>query len=121
MKFTCLKCNKEMVNTKAGNTEDGLTNTSFSCPECGSSFGLVTNAMETKAIRELVLHTEACGTPEKATTNILWDKDAQARLSNIPEMVRSMAQKGIEKYAAERGLNTITTEVMDKVKELYGM
>ncbi|MBF0487907.1 MAG: PCP reductase family protein [Nitrospirae bacterium] len=50
-----------------------------------------------------------------------WDKNALERLSQIPEMVRGMAQKGIEKYAADNGLKTITVDVIARVKELYGM
>lgn len=88
MKFTCLKRNREMVNKKAGNTEDGLTNTSFSCPDCGNSFGLAANEMESKVNRKLVLHSEAVAAAE---THIQWDTDALKRLSKIPDMVRSMA------------------------------
>jgi hypothetical protein len=110
-----------MVNRKSGDTVDGLTNTSFSCPECGNGFGLAANPMEARAIRELVLHTETGGIPEEAGTEVKWDKEALERLSKIPDFVRDMAKKGIEKYAADKGFKTITADVIAQVKEIYGM
>ncbi|MBF0318185.1 MAG: PCP reductase family protein [Nitrospirae bacterium] len=128
MKFTCLKCNKEMAIRKSG---DDLANISFSCPECGNGFGLAANEMESKVIRDLGLHLEMGYIPKDPTTfvkdalgadtQIKWEKDALERLSKIPEFVRDMAKKGIEKYASEKGVKMITTGIMDEVKEIYGM
>lgn len=51
----------------------------------------------------------------------IWSEEAAERLNNIPGFVRSWAQKGIEQYAQEKGYAKITVEVMDEVKQRFGM
>jgi hypothetical protein len=51
----------------------------------------------------------------------IWSEEAAERLNNIPSIVRSWAQKGIEEYAREKGYEKITVEVMDEVKQRFGM
>ena len=51
----------------------------------------------------------------------IWTEEAAQRLNNIPSFVRSWAQKGIEKYAEEKGYQKITAEVMDEVRDRFGM
>lgn len=51
----------------------------------------------------------------------VWTEEAAQRLNNIPSFARSWAQKGIEEYAQERGYQKITSEVMDEVRERFGM
>ncbi|MBI3781495.1 MAG: PCP reductase family protein [candidate division NC10 bacterium] len=51
----------------------------------------------------------------------IWTEEAARRLNNIPSFVRSWAQKGIEEYARERGYQKITAEVMDEVRDRFGM
>ena len=51
----------------------------------------------------------------------VWTEEAAQRLNNIPSFVRSWAQKGIEEYAQEKGYQKITPEVMDEVRERFGM
>jgi hypothetical protein len=51
----------------------------------------------------------------------IWSEEAAERLNNIPGFVRSWAQKGIEQYAHEKGYEKITVEVMDEVKQRFGM
>lgn len=55
------------------------------------------------------------------STEIEWTKDAEERLKRIPSFIRPMAKKGIEQYANENGFSQIDNEVMDAVKDLYGM
>ena len=51
----------------------------------------------------------------------IWTEEAADRLNNIPGFARSWAQKGIEQYAREKGYQKITPEVMDEVRERFGM
>lgn len=51
----------------------------------------------------------------------IWTEEAARRLNNIPSFARSWAQKGIEQYAREKGYEKITVEVMDEVRQRFGM
>jgi hypothetical protein len=48
-----------------------------------------------------------------------WSREAEQRLENIPDFIRPMARKEIERIARERGLATITAQVMDEAKEKF--
>jgi hypothetical protein len=48
-----------------------------------------------------------------------WSREAEQRLDNIPDFIRPMARKEIERLAKERGVSTITTEVMDEAKDKF--
>ena len=48
-----------------------------------------------------------------------WSREAEQRLENIPDFIRPMARKEVERLAKERGLSTITAQVMDETKEKF--
>lgn len=48
-----------------------------------------------------------------------WSREAEQRLDNIPDFIRPMARKEIERVAKERGLATITAQVMDDAKDKF--
>jgi hypothetical protein len=48
-----------------------------------------------------------------------WTPEAQQRLDNIPDFIRPMARKEIERVAKERGVATITAQVMDETKDKF--
>lgn len=48
-----------------------------------------------------------------------WLPEAEQRLENIPDFIRPMARKEIERVAKERGLATITAQVMDEAKDKF--
>jgi hypothetical protein len=48
-----------------------------------------------------------------------WSREAEQRLDNIPDFIRPMARKEIERLAKERGVSTITAEVMDEAKDKF--
>lgn len=50
---------------------------------------------------------------------ISWTREAEQRLDNIPDFIRPMARKEIERLAKERGVATITAEVMDDAKDKF--
>jgi hypothetical protein len=48
-----------------------------------------------------------------------WSREAEQRLDNIPDFIRPMARKEVERLAKERGVSTITAQVMDEVKDKF--
>lgn len=48
-----------------------------------------------------------------------WSREAEQRLDNIPDFIRPMARKEIERLAKERGMSTITAQVMDEAKDKF--
>ncbi len=51
--------------------------------------------------------------------SVAWTPEAEKRLENIPDFIRPMAKREIERLAKERGLSTITAQVMDEAKEKF--
>ncbi len=52
---------------------------------------------------------------------VAWTPAAEARLERIPVFVRPMARQAIERFARERGLESVTTEVLDQARDVMGM
>lgn len=48
-----------------------------------------------------------------------WSREAEQRLDNIPDFIRPMARKEIERLAKERGVSSITAQVMDEAKDKF--
>ncbi len=48
-----------------------------------------------------------------------WSADAEKRLENIPDFIRPMARREIERIARERGATTVTGAFMDEAKEKF--
>jgi hypothetical protein len=53
------------------------------------------------------------------STGVSWTPDAEKRLENIPDFIRPMARREIERLAKERGATTITAQVMDEAKDKF--
>jgi len=53
------------------------------------------------------------------TEGIRWTPEAQQRLDNIPDFIRPMARREIERLVKERGGSEITAEVMEEAKEKF--
>ena len=51
------------------------------------------------------------------SNGIAWAPDAEQRLENIPDFIRPMARREVERIAKERGLATVTAQVMDEAKD----
>ena len=60
----------------------------------------------------------AAATPPSA---VRWEPAAEARLERIPEFIRPMARRSIERFAEERGYPSITEMVMDEARSVFGM
>lgn len=53
------------------------------------------------------------------SNGVTWTPEAEKRLENIPDFIRPMARREIERLAKERGAATITAQVMDEAKEKF--
>ncbi len=54
-----------------------------------------------------------------STDGIQWTSEAQQRLDNIPDFIRPMARREIERLVKERGGSEITAEIMDEAKDKF--
>src|SRR5204862_6298520 len=54
-----------------------------------------------------------------SSNGIAWTPEAEKRLENIPDFIRPMARKEVERVAKDRGMVTITAQVMDDVKDKF--
>jgi hypothetical protein len=50
---------------------------------------------------------------------LTWTAEAEQRLENIPDFIRPMARREIERLAKERGAATVTAQVMDEAKDKF--
>src|SRR5262245_16177823 len=57
----------------------------------------------------------------KAPETVAWTPEAQARRDRVPECIRPMARKAIERYAQAQGYASVTEQVMDEARGAYGM
>jgi hypothetical protein len=56
---------------------------------------------------------------KNASGGLTWTAEAEKRLENIPDFIRPMARREIERLAKERGAATVTAQVMDEAKEKF--
>jgi hypothetical protein len=61
------------------------------------------------------------GTPPAPPSGPPWAPEAEARIARIPEFIRPLARRAIERYAEARGYPTITEAVMDEARGAFGM
>ena len=54
-----------------------------------------------------------------SSNGMTWTPEAEKRLENVPDFIRPMARKEVERVAKERGMATITAQVMDDVKDKF--
>jgi light-independent protochlorophyllide reductase subunit B len=55
-----------------------------------------------------------------AESDLTWTKDGQGELNKIPGFVRGKVKRNTEKFARERGIKDITSEVLYAAKEAVG-
>lgn len=56
---------------------------------------------------------------KNATEGIPWAPAAEKRLENIPDFIRPMARKEVERIAQERGATQVTEALMDEAKTKF--
>ena len=54
-----------------------------------------------------------------STEGVRWTPEAQQRLDNIPDFIRPMAKREIERLVKERGQSEITAQMMEEAKEKF--
>lgn len=134
MKFLCIPCDERMNLLPPDAPEHGSMTVVFRCPSCAHEIAMMTNPYETEVVGSLGVRIggeplDADGAPSKPeempasvqVDTVRWTPNALERLENIPEFVRPMAKKGIEKMAVERDYAEITEEVLDQARDLFGM
>ena len=55
----------------------------------------------------------------ESSNGMTWTPEAEKRLENIPDFIRPMARKEVERVAKERGMATITVQLMDDAKDKF--
>ena len=58
---------------------------------------------------------------ETLAGELTWDEDARKRVERIPSFARPMAMLAIERYARERGIDRITSGIMDEARRKFGL
>ena len=61
------------------------------------------------------------GLDSTAAAAVAWSPEAEARIERIPNFIRPMAKKAIERFAQDKGYGTITEAVMDEARTAIGM
>jgi DNA-directed RNA polymerase subunit RPC12/RpoP len=52
---------------------------------------------------------------------VAWTPEARARMDRVPEFIRPMARKAIERYAESKGYASVTEPVLDEARAVFGM
>src|SRR3989442_13211157 len=56
-----------------------------------------------------------------APAGVAWSPEAQARIERIPEFIRPLARRAVERFAEAKGYLTITEAVMDEARGVFRM
>jgi light-independent protochlorophyllide reductase subunit B len=62
----------------------------------------------------------AASSAASPASSATWSSDAQQELQKIPFFVRGKARRNTERFAAERGVSTITVETLYDAKAHFG-
>ena len=141
MKFLCLECDEQMQFTERQQPGDGTFAASFRCPRCNRAVALLANPMETQLVGSLgvkiggrtleaqpmergrgaIRGREDAFVDEGMGPFPTWSAEAQERLDRVPGFVRGMVKRIYADYARERGLGSITPDVMDRARVDLGL
>lgn len=58
---------------------------------------------------------------QESTTGVAWTEGALIRIERIPNFIRPMVQRAIERYALVQGYPLITDTIMDEARSKLGM
>src|SRR5512145_825154 len=56
-----------------------------------------------------------------APAGLTWAPEAESRIARIPEFIRPMARRAVERFAEAKGYPSITEAVMDEARGAFGM
>jgi DNA-directed RNA polymerase subunit RPC12/RpoP len=54
-------------------------------------------------------------------SGVVWSPEAEARMARVPDFIRPMARRAIERFAEANGYGTVTESVMDEARGAFGM
>ena len=96
--------------------ETGAEATSSKCPFTGmlAEMGMPTTQSEDEVgSRSVTGNGESGGIP--------WTAEARERLANIPDIVRTSAVAGIEKFALDHGYDEVDAGVLERARSFFGI
>jgi len=135
VKFLCVPCDKPM-QLEGKDSDRGSIALTYSCPDCGYEFAMLTNPMETQLVGSLGVKLGADGQADAskcpftgmvqeeqrpADGALSWTSEAEQRMANVPEFVKPMVRNGIEKFARDRGHDIVDEKVLNEAKGFFGM
>lgn len=141
MKFLCIACDRVMDFAERQLPGDGTMAAVFTCGACHREIAMLTNPMETRLVADLGVRVGGRTVPEQPLelvrsslqtggdvfadaaprTRVTWSDDARARLERVPSFVRGMVKRIYADYAHDHGIDTITTDVMDRARSDLGL
>ncbi len=145
MKFLCVGCDAVMDYVERRLPGDGTMAVVYACPTCGKETAMLANPMETRLVSGLGIEVGGRSVPAEplelvrssvegledpvelgasgspGTGRVRWSEDARERLLAVPSFVRGMVKRIYGEYAAERGIEEITPEIMDRARSELGL
>lgn len=145
MKFLCVTCDAVMEYAERQLPGDGTMAVVYGCPACGREIALLANPMETRLVSGLGIEVGGRSVPDQpmelvrsalagaedafaepvparpTAGSVTWSMDARDRLQSVPVFVRGMVKRIYGEYAAERGIDEITPEIMDRARSDLGL
>lgn len=150
MKFLCLACDQVMDYAERRLPGDGTMAVVYACPDCGREIAMLANPMETRMVSGLGIEVGGRTVPpeplelarsamdlvddptrgdagmagEPGTLRpgqVRWNPAARERLLAVPSFVRGMVKRIYGEYAAERDIDEITPEIMDRARSELGL
>jgi hypothetical protein len=150
VKFLCVDCDRVMDYLERRLPGDGTMAVVYGCPACGRETAMLANPMETRLVSGLGIEVGGRSVPaeplelvrsalenaeERAPSGAMsaagqaslrpgqvrWNGDARERLLAVPSFVRGMVKRIYGEYAAERGIDEITPEIMDRARTELGL
>lgn len=145
MKFLCIGCDAVMDYVERRLPGDGTMAVVYACPACGKETAMLANPMETRLVSGLGIEVGGRSVPaeplelvrssvegledpaevgaagSRGAGRVRWSQDARERLLAVPSFVRGMVKRIYGEYAAERGIEEITPEIMDRARTDLGL
>lgn len=133
--YACPTCSAEMammtnphetqvvgsLGVRIGATDDPETAaTASKCPFTGmlSDMGVPVTATGSATQGAATSHDQANGS---AANGVPWTAEARERLANIPDIVRTSAVAGIEKFALDHGYEEVDAAVLERARTFFGI
>jgi hypothetical protein len=150
VKFLCLTCDQVMDYAERRLPGDGTMAVVYACPDCGREIAMLANPMETRMVSGLGIEVGGRTVPpeplelarsaidlvddptrvddgmagepgRRRPGQVRWNAAARERLLAVPSFVRGMVKRIYGEYAAERDIEEITPEIMDRARSELGL